>query len=179
MSYSNCSQCHTTTSQHKGHGLCIRCYNRQYDHSPTGREQYKRKMLSPEKTLKRHLRCHKYYLHHKRQAKQNAKKWVRNHPDTRKIVSSNCCHKRRLKYKDGDVSSSFLLNLYKTTTICALCGIELIDNGKLPNGRNLDHIIPLSIGGRHTASNIRYICRTCNLTRADGRLRLHLFTRKS
>lgn len=38
-----------------------------------------------------------------------------------------------------------------------------------PAGMQIDHIIPLNIGGTDIRENVRVICRTCNLTRPkDG-----------
>lgn len=56
------------------------------------------------------------------------------------------------------------------TTHCELCGIELDSNGsKYPNGKQLDHITPLNVGGMHTKDNIRFICLKCNVSRPhDG-----------
>lgn len=49
--------------------------------------------------------------------------------------------------------------------ICHLCGkkppIHLIE---------LDHLVPLSKGGTHTADNLRVSCRHCNRVRNNGRL---------
>jgi 5-methylcytosine-specific restriction endonuclease McrA len=41
--------------------------------------------------------------------------------------------------------------------ICYRCGL-------LPTGRNLtlDHVVPLTRGGHHTADNLRVCCRSCN-----------------
>jgi hypothetical protein len=37
------------------------------------------------------------------------------------------------------------------------------------NSKQLDHIIPIVLGGTHTIGNVRIICRTCNLSRPkDG-----------
>lgn len=42
-----------------------------------------------------------------------------------------------------------------------------------------DHIHPLNMGGKHTASNVRIICATCNLRRPkDGRDVLPTLIRK-
>lgn len=179
LTHNECIECGTTKIKYKGHGLCINCYNRKWDKTPQGRELYNLKLTSPEERTKRYLRQHRYYLEHKENAYASAKRWVKNNPEKRKVVSINCCHKRRDKIKNGNVTKEFLLNLKANTTHCPLCRIKLDNNGRKPNGYNLDHVKPLSIGGRHEESNLRYICRTCNLTRDDGRLRLHLFTRKS
>jgi hypothetical protein len=49
------------------------------------------------------------------------------------------------------------------------CGIELTDIPFLLNSKELDHIIPLNIGGTHTIGNVRIICRKCNSSRPkDG-----------
>lgn len=177
--YDKCVECGTTDRPHQSHGLCVNCKNRQYDMSPKGRESYRKKMSDPEKIKKMRERCHRYYLEHKEQAKESAKRWVKNHPDRRKAVSLNCVHRRRDKYKEGTVTLEFLTKLKQQNSKCPLCGVAMEEDGRKPNGYNLDHIIPLSIGGKHEELNLRYICRTCNLTRDDGRLRLHLFTKKA
>lgn len=52
---------------------------------------------------------------------------------------------------------------------CPLCKVRLIDAPYLPASKELDHIVPLNIGGTHTIGNVRIICRTCNLRRPkDG-----------
>jgi 5-methylcytosine-specific restriction endonuclease McrA len=43
------------------------------------------------------------------------------------------------------------------------------DKPQLPNSKELDHIVPLGVGGTHTVGNVRIICRDCNLRRPkDG-----------
>jgi len=98
-----CIECGTVKVKHKGHGLCVNCYNRKWDKTPQGRELYKLKITSPERKIKRSTRQHKYYLEHKEKAFLSAKKWVKNNPEKRKVVSINCIHKRRDKIKEGNV----------------------------------------------------------------------------
>ena len=63
----------------------------------------------------------------------------------------------------------WLKELRNRSKICHLCGIRMKRHGKYPGGKNLDHIIPLSIGGPHTKENLRYICAECNCNRpSDG-----------
>lgn len=45
---------------------------------------------------------------------------------------------------------------------CAYCGCDLSESGK-----HIDHIIPISRGGRHTANNVQWTCPTCNLSKGD------------
>jgi 5-methylcytosine-specific restriction endonuclease McrA len=44
---------------------------------------------------------------------------------------------------------------------CYLCG-DMIPNGE----RHVDHIVPLSRGGGHVASNLAIACAECNLRKA-------------
>lgn len=48
---------------------------------------------------------------------------------------------------------------------CHLCGKK-----PLRHLIELDHLVPLSKGGNHTADNLRVSCRRCNRVRNDGRL---------
>lgn len=44
-----------------------------------------------------------------------------------------------------------------------------------PNAPELDHIIPLALGGNHTWENVQCVCRACNIAKAakvQGQLRL-------
>lgn len=57
----------------------------------------------------------------------------------------------------------------RRTRKCKICGIFLTGKPGKPNSKQLDHIIPINIGGTHTHGNVRIICRTCNLARPkDG-----------
>lgn len=78
--------------------------------------------------------------------------------------------KRRLVKKDTDITASWLGELKTGTKRCPLCNRKLASHGRLPNGKHLDHIIPISAGGKHVMGNVRYICATCNYHRPkDGR----------
>ncbi len=76
---------------------------------------------------------------------------------------------RNKQMKETDLTSEYLRNKRKEVTNCPLCGCELTNKNNNPNQYNLDHIIPLCVGGKHFKRNVRYICRTCNLSRRlDG-----------
>lgn len=82
-----------------------------------------------------------------------------------KFVKINSSNKRRSKEKEGKIDTGDLIILSKETSNCEMCGIKLNDNNK-----QLDHIIPLNVGGSHKINNVRYICSSCNLSRPrDGR----------
>ena len=78
--------------------------------------------------------------------------------------------KRRLKTEHTDITRSWVLNLKMSADFCPLCKTEMVDDGQVyPNGKHLDHIIPVNIGGKHIKSNVRYVCYKCNISRPkDG-----------
>lgn len=57
---------------------------------------------------------------------------------------------------DGSVTEEFLRSLYaKETCRYCRCPVE-------PKDRTADHLEPLAVGGKHSASNLDMACRSCN-----------------
>lgn len=51
---------------------------------------------------------------------------------------------------------------------CPECGTTLnYDTGRLPASAEVDHIIPVVLGGKDTRENVRVICRRCNQSLGD------------
>jgi 5-methylcytosine-specific restriction endonuclease McrA len=51
---------------------------------------------------------------------------------------------------------------------CQMCGVKTHKkNHLLPDAAELDHIVPLSKGGRHIPSNVQCLCRACNQDKSD------------
>lgn len=73
---------------------------------------------------------------------------------------------RRARCKETDITPDFLVLLKEETRYCPLCGVKLVDE-RCDDQYNLDHVTPLNIKGPHMKSNVRYICRKCNLARPD------------
>lgn len=64
---------------------------------------------------------------------------------------------------DGSVTQEFCNQLLEAQHYkCAYCGCDLTDKN-----RNIDHIIPLSRGGTHTADNIHFVCVDCNMSKGN------------
>lgn len=83
--------------------------------------------------------------------------------DTRKT------HLRRTRKRYTDIPVGYERQLRADTKRCPLCSVHLVEEPDKANSKNLDHIVPLAIGGTHTVGNVRIICRTCNLSRPkDG-----------
>lgn len=72
-----------------------------------------------------------------------------------------------LRAVQTDLTPEYVARLYAART-CPLCAVRLTRQPG-PAQAQLDHIVPLNVGGTHTVGNVRVICRTCNLTRPrDG-----------
>ena len=54
---------------------------------------------------------------------------------------------------------------FKQNAECARCHCKLY-----PHQATGDHIIPLNRGGKHTKSNIRCLCKSCNSSKGDNTL---------
>lgn len=114
-----------------------------------------------------------YYSENKDYFAEYYKYWILNlsieEKTKLKYQLRNGFHRGRAKQKNSDVSSDFLRKLYEGTTKCPLCGVVLVEGNEKANAKNLDHIIPLKVGGKHIKSNIRIICKKCNQSRPkDG-----------
>jgi hypothetical protein len=87
----------------------------------------------------------------------------------RRTRNSRKHSKRRTAQRFTDITAAFERQLRKQAQCCPLCATRLTDAPRQPNSKNLDHIVPICVGGTHTMGNVRIICRTCNLTRPkDG-----------
>jgi hypothetical protein len=130
------------------------------------------------------LRQRKAYEAQKRWYEENGREYhtqwrEENRERVREINRRSVAHnleKRREGYRrrreqirgaSSDITVKWLKELQNITTNCELCEVELLyettqhDHHKA----NLDHIIPLNVGGTHTRDNVRYICYLCNLRR--------------
>lgn len=98
------------------------------------------------------------------------KEWRDKNKEKTKTYTRISHYKRRKQMLDTDINKEWLLELFMNTKFCCICKVELSDNGRdYPNGKHLDHIKPLAVGGSHTKDNVRFICVKCNVSRPkDG-----------
>ena len=70
--------------------------------------------------------------------------------------------RRRYKIKGGQLTTQRWLMIKNRSPLCSMCG-RFVECQNL----TLDHIIPLSKGGRHIPSNVQALCKSCNSSKHD------------
>jgi len=97
----------------------------------------------------------------------------------RGLFSGRVNSNKRLALKkstgDGTVNIDSLKSLFEHQKgICNHCECEIYINAKRGEvgHPNIDHVIPLSKGGKHVIENIQWLCATCNLSKGN---RLEIF----
>ncbi len=82
-------------------------------------------------------------------------------------------HRRRVatQVQFHDITGRDVRAMKRAATHCPIpgCGVEMVDAPYLPASKELDHKVPINVGGTHTRDNVRIICRGCNRARPlDG-----------
>lgn len=62
---------------------------------------------------------------------------------------------------DGTLTKDVVGSLFGRHKVCPCCGVDMKRNDK-----HLDHIVPLSKGGRHSICNVMILCSSCNLSKS-------------
>lgn len=123
-----------------------------------------RNRVSREKSCKEKTKLYQSEYHKRNRLIVNAKRRV--YVSLNKDIISSVDYKARAVRKNGIVKESekvtpkFLRKLKKSTIFCEICGILQYDKKF-----DLDHILPLSLNGKHVIENLRYICFSCNRKR--------------
>ena len=103
--------------------------------------------------------------------KVNAQKRTYRKTEAAKVSKQKTHHKRRAlknncKVEDFNPSEVFKRDRY----ICQLCGVKTRPDFKAkhhPKRPELDHIIPLSLGGDHSRLNTQCLCHQCNIEKSN------------
>jgi 5-methylcytosine-specific restriction endonuclease McrA len=77
---------------------------------------------------------------------------------------------QRIAQTPNPIDVAAYTRLRDTAERCAICQRTL--DHDMPGSREptIDHIVPLAAGGLHELSNLRVVCRACNIMRPkDGR----------
>jgi 5-methylcytosine-specific restriction endonuclease McrA len=90
-------------------------------------------------------------------------------PEKRKARERAKTHLRKAVGRYTDLTPEDERRLRDKAKRCPLCTVQLVAEPYLPASKELDHMVPLGVGGTHTHGNVRIICRACNLARPkDG-----------
>jgi 5-methylcytosine-specific restriction endonuclease McrA len=97
------------------------------------------------------------------------KAFMRNKPCTGDIPKNFYSKKRRREYRRGDKIDRYEVFEHHGW-ICNICGCKIDKSLKFPNKRaaTLDHLIPLSRGGRHVWENVAPAHADCNEGKGSG-----------
>tara|TARA_Y100000310_G_C20595422_1_gene770254 strand:- start:271 stop:963 length:693 start_codon:yes stop_codon:yes gene_type:complete len=140
------------------------------------RKEYKKyyEQNKEEKTKK----AREYYNKNKDQCLEKHRKYMktprgkeveRNRRHRRREYLRSNNRKRNAVYSETDITIDWLTHLREEVEFCELCGVEMNNINPHPNQAQLDHIIPINIGGKHVIENVRFICAKCNRLRPlDG-----------
>lgn len=106
-----------------------------------------------------------YYAQNVEKVSARGKVYRQTHADAIRLKNRNRKNLLRSLSKKSDVDNAYLKDLLAESIICPLCGKAYLSTTE----KHVDHIKPIGVGGEHSRSNIRVICRRCNLTRPkDG-----------
>jgi hypothetical protein len=90
-------------------------------------------------------------------------------PERAKARQRAKTHLRKAAGRQSDITLEYEQELRRKATRCPLCRVRMTSKPYLPASKELDHIVPLNVGGTHTVGNVRIACRTCNQARPrDG-----------
>lgn len=103
----------------------------------------------------------KYQSNHRAEYRERYVRWKRNNRD--RALDLAAVHRARQVTGRRDIEPVDRATIIaRDNSTCYLCGVVLE-----PRSVCLDHVVPLSRGGPHTAENLRVTCRKCNERKHD------------
>jgi 5-methylcytosine-specific restriction endonuclease McrA len=114
-----------------------------------GRKNYAKNLEESRKKRRRRVRA--WYQRNAEQQRQRVSEYRRSHPEKRRLSESK---RRSIKLNNGTytILEKELRRLLSNS--CSRCGSR--------QEQTLDHIIPISRGGRHSIGNLQTLCKSCN-----------------
>lgn len=103
---------------------------------------------------------HAYYMAHRERFKEHSRRWRKRNAGRYRLLRQIDAVKRRAQKRmaGGRFTRGEWAEMKKRFSFCPGCGRTF--SPKLPP--TIDHIVPLSRGGRHEAANIQPLCLSCN-----------------
>jgi HNH endonuclease len=162
-------------------GLCKPCYNRKWRHANRERineyqrarrlanlDEYRqrdRDRRTAHRDTNRERSRNWYYANRDRNL-ENTKQWTAANPERRKAIAREAASRRRVALKSGVVESFRHDEIFiRDNWICQLCQtpVDRTLTHPHPMSVSLDHIVPVSMGGDHTRSNVQTTHLRCNV----------------
>ncbi len=87
-------------------------------------------------------------------------------------IEYNCIRyaKIQLRQSASHYTRDFRKNYFSSDTVCKICGSkEKIE---------VDHIVPISAGGKNEESNLQFLCRQCHKTKTNEDYYTYKLSRK-
>lgn len=93
--------------------------------------------------------------------REQSRRWRENNRDRSRMIVKSASHRRRAVTRQGMSSSDQRDWEDRQEKVCFYCDADV------SQGYEVDHILPLSKGGAHEASNLVIACRTCNAKKSN------------
>ena len=117
--------------------------------------EYDRKYYWQEPEKKRANRHRRYWADPEKYRKR-ARDWSKAHPEAGRVSALNYSASKR--NAEGTFTAADIKDLYATQGgSCYYCSVDI------EGGYHIEHMVPLSRGGRNDVSNICLSCAPCNL----------------
>jgi 5-methylcytosine-specific restriction endonuclease McrA len=149
------------SEQSKAYAAANRDRIRQYMH------RYHKEVYYPKNKVRIRQKTHDYLKNHPEIRAKAARNYKRNHPD-RYSAHLRAVHvARKARMRGASISDKHVSQIIKKwhnerSFTCYYCH-RRFDRKHL----HIDHIIPVSKGGKHSSDNICRACSKCNLTKRD------------
>jgi 5-methylcytosine-specific restriction endonuclease McrA len=126
--------------------------------------------LPPEKKeaylahRREYRKAHPLTEERKESLRQYRRAWAARNRDRLNAQENERNRRKRESITDKDVVDAFYTIARGADELtCPLCG-----RVTKKWDRHVDHIVPISRGGRHTGSNLQIVCARCNLAKGDN-----------
>jgi len=107
-----------------------------------------------------------YYLENRDKHRQNNINWIKNNPDKSKRIHADVMQRRRARLKGVKSDNYNRLDIYKKYGgFCIICNENIDLAIKHPNKQcfTIHHLMPISVGGDNTESNVAPAHFICNV----------------
>lgn len=129
-----------------------------------GARRHERVKANPARIERIRENARKRYAENPQNRRDSVAAHAKKFPEKRALAQRN--RKARKKGAGGSYTEQDVASLISSQKgKCVNCQSELIHEGK--NKYHMDHIIPLSKGGRNDKYNLQILCAPCNIKKSD------------